>query len=167
MEVRGEGRSVFRGLLTHHAPFLNHRTELIDTYLNGPRTLSVTRLSYLTISHTPSSEPYPSPPQTPTASVDMAVMLSQPAEEDLHDFSLFLAAVHSIGDGMALHAFANDFFCLLGSSNSAQELHGLLSAEWEKRWAGPLSDRVCFNFTSSFFASDFMSSLAHSTASEL
>ena len=45
---------------------------------------------------------------------------------------------------MALHAFANDFFCLLGSSKSVQELHALLCTEWEKRWAAPLSDKVCF-----------------------
>ncbi|KZV74818.1 hypothetical protein PENSPDRAFT_681526 [Peniophora sp. CONT] len=115
------------------------KDELIDTYLNGPRTLSATRLSYLIISHTPSSDPYPSPPQTPTASVDVAAMQSV---EELHDFSFFLAAVHSIGDGMALHAFANDFFCLLGSSKSVQELNGLLVAEWEKRWASPLSDKL-------------------------
>ena len=81
--------------------------------------------------------------------VDMAAMLSQPIAdvgEELDDFSFFLTAAHTIGDGMALHAFANAFFCLLGSSKSVQELHGLLVAEWEKRWASPLSDRVCFAF---------------------
>ncbi|VDB86578.1 unnamed protein product [Peniophora sp. CBMAI 1063] len=120
------------------------KEELMEAYLNGPRTLSATRLSYLIISRTPSSDPYPSPPQTPTVPVNLAALQSQLVQEEteVHDFSFFLAAVHSIGDGMALHALANDFFCLLGGSMSVPELHGLLVTEWEKRCNTPLSDKL-------------------------
>lgn len=67
--------------------------ELISNYLNGPRQLSQQLLSKLIIS----TPPYP---RTNGAT----------------QFDVLLAATHFIGDGMALHTFANDFWSLVGQS---------------------------------------------------
>ncbi|GAA6031973.1 hypothetical protein JCM8097_003368 [Rhodosporidiobolus ruineniae] len=72
----------------------------LDAYLNGPRTLSDERLAYLVIS-TPSSS---------FSSDDTA------AEQE---YNLFLLSTHFLGDGMALHTTANEFFALLGASSTA------------------------------------------------
>ncbi|KAG5647756.1 hypothetical protein DXG03_008479 [Asterophora parasitica] len=93
---------------------LEYRTqtkdELIDSYLNGPRTLSNDRISYL--------------------------MVSLPKESDGTTLKceFLMCAAHFLGDGMALHQFANDFFGLLGSSSTPTELAALLSSEWETRY---------------------------------
>jgi len=42
--------------------------------------------------------------------------------------------MHFLGDGMALHATANDFFSLLGSEKSEEELRLMLAEEWQERW---------------------------------
>ncbi|GJJ09624.1 hypothetical protein Clacol_003847 [Clathrus columnatus] len=86
---------------------------LIDYFLNGPRTLSNNRLSYLILSlnGSPTSE-----------------------NEPLQDFDLLICATHFLGDGMALHMLANDFFTLLALSEkpiSDSELYRLLIKEWE------------------------------------
>ena len=62
------------------------KDELLDGYLNGPRTLSVERLSYLVVS------------------------------EEGPSFNVLFCATHYIGDGMALHQTANAFFTLLALS---------------------------------------------------
>ncbi|BGO96573.1 2-methylcitrate dehydratase [Rhodotorula toruloides ATCC 204091] len=71
----------------------------ISTYLNGPRTLSDQRLAYLLIS-TPES----------------TFISSDPSAEQEYDFFLF--STHFLGDGMALHATANEFFTLLAECSS-------------------------------------------------
>ncbi|KAF4623417.1 hypothetical protein D9613_002249 [Agrocybe pediades] len=71
---------------------LQSKDELIDSYLNGPRTLSNERLSYLIVSTTDRGD-----------GVEK-------------DYDFLICATHFLGDGMALHQFANDFFSLLGSS---------------------------------------------------
>ncbi|CAL1695027.1 unnamed protein product [Somion occarium] len=113
---------------------------LIDSYLNGPRTLSNSRLSYLIVS-SPSSHSIPTPPLTPTSAEELATDL-QPAverpEDKQHD--ILICAMHFLGDGMALHAFANDFFGLLGSEKSDSELKLQLVDEWEMRWGSPAHD---------------------------
>ena len=109
--------------------------------MNGPRTLSNDRLSYLIVSRTPTSDSYPSPPQTPSVA-ELDASLELMAGERMHEYEWFMCAAHFIGDGMALHAFANDFFGLLGSSMSDQELSELMILEWEKRWGNSLSDGV-------------------------
>jgi len=96
---------------------LEYRTqtkdELIDSYLNGRRTLSNDRLSYLVVSS--------------------RISTTDPAENaDNCDF--LICATHFLGDGMALHQFANDFFGLLGSSSTG-DLAILLSNEWQMRCA--------------------------------
>jgi hypothetical protein len=97
--------------------------ELLDEYLNGPRTLSQDRLSYLIISRE-------SKPTTTDSSADI------PANYDI-----LICATHFLGDGMALHQFANDFFGLLGSSSTNHELVSTLSSEWQLR-CGKLREQV-------------------------
>jgi len=101
----------------HSLLFLIIRSDLIDTYLNGPRTLSNERLSYLVISSDDKS---------------------QDAEKN-YDF--FICATHFLGDGMALHSFANDFFGLLGSTLDDKNLEDKLSNEWSERCL-PSNDKV-------------------------
>jgi hypothetical protein len=38
---------------------------------------------------------------------------------------------------MALHQFANDFFGLLGSASSAEDIEQLVAGEWKLRWGHP------------------------------
>lgn len=113
---------------------LEYRTqdkdELISSYLNGPRTLSNDRVSYLILSQ-PSSQLIPSPPRTPTSSTSSS---SQDAPSEVEgSYDLLICAAHFLGDGMALHQFAHDFFTLLGGEKTQSELVELLRHEWESR----------------------------------
>ncbi|PPR02704.1 hypothetical protein CVT26_009807 [Gymnopilus dilepis] len=101
------------------------KNDLIDSYLNGPRTLSNDRLSYLIVS---SDDP------------------SQGMEKN---FDFLICATHFLGDGMALHQFANDFFTLLGGPSSIEDLQTKLSMEWQSRvqkkpptLPSPMEDRL-------------------------
>jgi hypothetical protein len=47
-------------------------------------------------------------------------------------FDLLICAAHWIGDGMALHTFANHFFGLLGGCLSEIELRDLLDQEFQR-----------------------------------
>ncbi|KAF9786669.1 hypothetical protein BJ322DRAFT_1004181 [Thelephora terrestris] len=91
--------------------------QLIHSYLNGPRTLSNQRISYLVLSAVPT------PPDSPD-------------NEPVGEFDLLICAAHFLGDGMALHQFAHDFFTLLGSQKSVQDLEEILTKERIERW-GP------------------------------
>ncbi|KAI0309592.1 hypothetical protein OF83DRAFT_1071827 [Amylostereum chailletii] len=114
------------------------KDDLIDSYLNGPRTLSSERLSWLIISRTPTTiESLPSPPLTPT-DIEAPDQEAIPTERS-HNYEFFICAAHTIGDGMALHAFANDFFGILGSPKSQVELQQLVVDEWTKRLGRPAS----------------------------
>ncbi|KAF9814516.1 hypothetical protein IEO21_05067 [Rhodonia placenta] len=111
------------------------KDELIDRYLNGGRTLSNDRLSYLIVSQ-PADDTLPTPPRTPSPSRDayqqnFELTVVNPDERQLE---LLICAMHFLGDGMALHQFANDFFGLLGSGQSDAELQEVLEREWEQRW---------------------------------
>ena len=118
--------------------------ELIDSYLNGPRTLSNSRLSYLVLSEAVrDGEAMPTPPRTPSP-VGSADSLGADEEEPVPEanepssrrqFELLICAMHFLGDGMALHAFANDFFGLLGGERSDEDLRQMLHDEWHARWA--------------------------------
>ncbi|KAJ7170025.1 hypothetical protein C8R46DRAFT_1217636 [Mycena filopes] len=99
------------------------KDEMIDAYLNGPRTLSNERLSYLVIS------------QQSVEEVDGA-------GQDLQNFDLLLCATHFLGDGMALHNFANDFFTLLASDRVDEDLECMLTEEWYARWGGNKAENV-------------------------
>ena len=118
--------------------------ELIDAYLNGPRTLSNSRLSYLVVSH---AERDPAntlltPPPTPVPSAEHEPSLASNHEHGLppSHFDILICAMHFIGDGMALHTFANDFFGLLGGVKSDAELEEMLRAEWAERWHNQTHD---------------------------
>ncbi|PBK76813.1 hypothetical protein ARMSODRAFT_1012034 [Armillaria solidipes] len=104
------------------------KDELIDSYLNGPRTLSADRLSFLIISSVDEGPSLPSPPSTPIPSTTAPHGTNASVNHDI-----LICATHFLGDGMALHQFANDFFSLLGSSKDENELEGVLRTEWETR----------------------------------
>ena len=122
-----------------HAEFL----DLIEAYLNGPRTLSNERLSYLVVSRTPAK--LPTPPSTPRTSEVLPVWAPERLTDDKAvDYELFICAAHSIGDGMALHQFANDFFGLVGGPSSQEAMEQLVADEWKHRWGRPLPADVRF-----------------------
>lgn len=102
------------------------RADLIDAYLNGPRTLSNVRLSYLIISPSTTLQSV-TPPPTPsddTPAFDFGSISPIP-----HD--LLVCATHFLGDGMSLHQFANDFFSLLGCGMSGKQLREMLENQWQ------------------------------------
>ncbi|TRM66058.1 hypothetical protein BD626DRAFT_486622 [Schizophyllum amplum] len=96
---------------------------LIDEYLNGPRTLHNDRISYLILSDTAGTA-LPTPPASPGPHDSAANSRPRPN----HD--LLICATHFLGDGMALHTFANDFFGLIGGSANEGELSELLNETW-------------------------------------
>jgi hypothetical protein len=120
--------------------------DLLEWYLNGPRTLSNERLSYLVVSRTPPpDDQLPTPPSTPLNSGDPPAGLTDDLTGDrVVDFEIFICAAHFIGDGMALHQFANDFFGLLGNASSVEEMEQLVADEWRQRWAHALPSHVLF-----------------------
>ena len=119
-----------------------HRTPkaLIDAYLNGPRTLHNERLSYLILSDTAGTA-LPTPPASP------GPLDTSPNSVPNHD--ILICATHFLGDGMALHTFANDFFGLLGGGASEDELSRLVEDEWRAA-VKRASDGVCRTITCSF-----------------
>jgi len=108
---------------------LNSPPDLLESYLNGPRTLSNQRLSYLIVSETPKVDGHLA---TPPGSVDPSARLPDQDFNRVFEYELFICAAHFIGDGMALHQFANDFFGLLGGASSQEELDQLVSNEWKQ-----------------------------------
>jgi hypothetical protein len=92
---------------------------LIDAYLNGARTLSNDRLSYLIISSDCSNT-------------------NIPTGHSVKNYDLMICATHFLGDGMALHQFANDFFVLLGSSMDETALLEKLTIEWSEKYTNAL-----------------------------
>ncbi|KIJ66266.1 hypothetical protein HYDPIDRAFT_109260 [Hydnomerulius pinastri MD-312] len=111
------------------------KDELIDTYLNGERTLSNERLSYLIVSQGGSSS-LPSPPLTPRQTTRTMEETSEP----IYNHDMLICAAHFLGDGMALHQFANDFFRILGGEETQQELELRLCEEWA-RHCSPSPDK--------------------------
>jgi hypothetical protein len=118
---------------------------LIDSYLNGPRTLSNERLSYLVVSHTPTQDvQLPTPPSTPRTDVSAELAAHLTSDDRVFNHELLICAAHFIGDGMALHQFANDFFGMLGGACSQEELDQLVVDEWKQRWGQTLPSDVRF-----------------------
>ncbi|KIK70676.1 hypothetical protein GYMLUDRAFT_32717 [Collybiopsis luxurians FD-317 M1] len=97
------------------------KDELLDSYLNGPRILSADRLSCLIVSQNKDS-------------------LQCNSAEEWNDYDLLICTTHFVGDGMALHQFANDFFTLLSSEQGNDELYGLMKEEWRIRYGGQFSE---------------------------
>ncbi|KAI9512519.1 hypothetical protein F5148DRAFT_973486 [Russula earlei] len=121
------------------------KDELIESYLNGPRTLSNERLSYLIVSHAPSVHgQLPTPPSTPGNPADESTVSTEglASGNRVFDYELFICAAHFIGDGMALHQFGNDFFCLVGGASSQEELDKLVADEWKQRWGRTLPSDI-------------------------
>jgi hypothetical protein len=141
-----DGTYGFRGLGVSALRFPPAPSVLIDSYLNGPRTLSNERLSYLVVSHTPTLDvQLPTPPSTPRISTEVSAELSAHAtcNDRVFNHELLICATHFIGDGMALHQFANDFFGLLGGGFSQEELDQLVVDEWKQRWSQTVPSDVC------------------------
>lgn len=92
----------------------------------------------------------PTPPLTPSPSSEAlelspAIDVDLPQEnERVRQYELLICAMHFLGDGMALHQFANDFFGLLGGEKSDGELREMLSEEWCVRW-GKAAENVSFH----------------------
>lgn len=109
------------------------KDELIDSYLNGDRILSNDCASYLILSGQTSSSL--TPPITP----------NHPAKESTDEqsieqnYDILICAAHYIGDGMALHQFAHDFFTLLGSETSESELEVTLGEQWKEIWGNDVA----------------------------
>ncbi|KAI0706097.1 hypothetical protein BC835DRAFT_1260804 [Cytidiella melzeri] len=114
---------------------------LIDSFLNGPRTLSNSQLSYLILSKPQEHDEtgIMTPPATPSLSAERGV-LPVSNDDETRQYELLICAMHFIGDGMALHQFAADFFTLLGSDKHASELESQLESEWQERWANQRDD---------------------------
>ena len=104
--------------------------ELIDAYLNGPRTLSNDRLSYLIISSENANTP------------------ADHSLESLKNYDLMICATHFLGDGMALHQFANDFFVILGSCMDETALLEKLTIEWSEKYTNELAKVIPYSLFS-------------------
>ncbi|KAG8881091.1 hypothetical protein FRB98_004548 [Tulasnella sp. 332] len=101
---------------------IQYKDDLISTYLNATRTLSASQLSALFVSSEPT------------------------LHADGEEWNVLFCATHFIGDGMALHQTANDFFKLIAGAASSEasgeeikthteeELLAILEAEWIERW---------------------------------
>ena len=140
-----DGMCRFRDLGVSALRFPPALAALIDSYLNGPRTLSNERLSYLIVSHTPTSDiQLPTPPLTPRISTEESAELFArlTCDDRVFNHELLICASHFIGDGMALHQFANDFFGLLGGGFSQEELDQFVVDEWKQRWGQTLPSDV-------------------------
>jgi hypothetical protein len=65
-------------------------------------------------------------------------------ESPSYNHDIMICAAHFLGDGMALHQFANDLFGLLGGEKTIAELETQLKEELSSRW-GADSTRVCIS----------------------
>lgn len=119
------------------------KDRLIDAYLNGPRTLSNERLAYLILGNVPTEtrNVLPSPAATPGPSDHRTeAFITCPATDEVQEFDLLICATHFLGDGMALHTFANEFFRLIagkgedGVERSTEQIEEMLEREWESCW---------------------------------
>lgn len=87
---------------------------ILDSYLNGPRTLSDDKLAALFITT-----------ERPELDLERLTVKEGEEEEDV-EFHFWLFATHFLGDGMALHTTANEFFELLGGGFEAAKDAGTL-----------------------------------------
>ena len=113
----------FSLLSQHLCKIHDEMLELIDAYLNGARTLSNDRLSYLIISSDSANTNVP----------------TDHSLESVKNYDLMICATHFLGDGMALHQFANDFFVILGSSVNETALLEKLTVEWSEKYSNDLA----------------------------
>lgn len=111
--------------------------DLVDAYLNGPRTLGNDMLACLVV-------------RAGTQRVAEQYGAAGPAsagDASLVSFEIMLCTTHFVGDGMALHTFMNELYTLLGGSMSAEDIADELYHAVE-RGTGlppPLEDRLGLN----------------------
>ena len=117
--------SILNFLSTCVKTYDDEMIELIDAYLNGDRTLSNDRLSYLIISSDSANTNIP----------------TDHSPESVKNYDLLICATHFLGDGMALHQFANDFFVILGSPTDETALLEKLTTDWSEKFTNTL-DKV-------------------------
>ncbi|EPQ60425.1 hypothetical protein GLOTRDRAFT_15015, partial [Gloeophyllum trabeum ATCC 11539] len=109
------------------------KDELIERYVNGPRTLSDSRLSCLIISQPGvGATSLPTPPLTPTCSSNPSK--TDLSAEEMYDYELLLGATHFIGDGMSVIDLCKSLFDILGSEKTTCQLEGVLRDEWHARF---------------------------------
>ncbi|KEI41481.1 uncharacterized protein L969DRAFT_85261 [Mixia osmundae IAM 14324] len=96
-----------RALRSTELRYNQPRDDMLDSYLNGVRTLHDDKLAALLIT-SPQAEPIESELDT----------------EREYDYWLF--ATHFLGDGMALHTFSNEFFGMLGGGLETLEAENKL-----------------------------------------
>lgn len=87
--------------------------DVVDNYLNGPRTLNDASLSTLVFV----GPAFMTPPSSP----------GRKAPDTKYEF--MLCAAHFIGDGMALHTFMNEFYTLLGSNLDVSDLEHMIDQQ--------------------------------------
>ncbi|EJD40848.1 hypothetical protein AURDEDRAFT_69593 [Auricularia subglabra TFB-10046 SS5] len=97
---------------------IQSKDDLVNTYLNGPRTLSNDRLSYVVVA-------------TPQDTPGFPFAVDGPGQE----FHFLLAAPHCLGDGMALYRMSDEFFEMLASEKTDEDLKDVLHSEWERATA--------------------------------
>ena len=112
---------------------------LIDAYLNGDRTLSNDRLSYLIIS---------------SDCANTIIPTDHSLESVKKNYDLMICATHFLGDGMALHQFANDFFVLLGSYMNEMALLEKLIIEWSEKYTNALP-KVIYNSSKKYYINPY------------
>lgn len=120
------------------------KDELLDRYLNGPRTLGPERLAYLFVASEPAqgkapASELPTPAMTPRADAESFQLHSQPeaeaAEDDIRNFDVVLCTTHFLGDGMALNRCMNEFFELIGApERTTDAFEATLAEEWDAQW---------------------------------
>ncbi|KAF9486448.1 hypothetical protein BDN70DRAFT_902567 [Pholiota conissans] len=73
-------------------------------------------------------------PHSPNAALALANRHLEYREQSKDDQNVdfLICATHFLGDGMALHRFASDFFALLGSTLDQEALDKLLAMEWSE-----------------------------------
>lgn len=113
--------------------------DLIRAYLNGPRQLSASLLSKLVFSLSPSQ------PSSAAAAPDQG-------EKKEEAWDVLFATTHFVGDGMALHAFMNEFYTLIFGGGEEGGLEGVLEREMDER----LTVRFLSFFSPLFYSHVFL-----------
>lgn len=114
--------------------FVGGGVDLIRAYLNGPRQLSASLLSKLVFSLSPSQP-------------SSAAVAPDQDEKKEEAWDVLFATTHYVGDGMALHAFMNEFYTLIFGGGEEGGLEGVLEREMDER----LTVRFLSLFSSLFF----------------